>query len=46
MLILDYAGVCQFPLLTRIHLIQEDYPPAKLIDHPGYGSQEELVPTK
>ena len=34
------------PPLTGIHLIQDEYPPAKLVDHPGYGSHEEIEPMK
>lgn len=34
------------PPLTGIHLIQDDYTPVKLVDHPGYGAHEEIEPMK
>ena len=34
------------PTLTGINFIQEDYTPAKLIEHPGAGSHEDIEPMK
>jgi hypothetical protein len=42
----EIASRAASPTLTGINLMPEDYTPAKLIDHPGVGSHEEIEPMK
>ena len=42
----DMAARAASPALTGINLTQQDYTPAKLTEHPGVGSHEEIEPMK
>jgi hypothetical protein len=42
----DFASRAASPTLTGINIMPEDYTPAKLIEHPGVGSHEEIEPMK
>lgn len=34
------------PSMGGINLVSNDYPPARLAEHPGYGSHEDVEPMK
>ena len=42
----EIAARAASPVLTGINLTQQDYTPAKLTEHPGVGSHEEIEPMK
>jgi hypothetical protein len=42
----EMAARAASPALTGINLTQQDYTPAKLTEHPGVGSHEEIEPMK
>ena len=42
----EIAARAASPALTGINLTQQDYTPAKLAEHPGVGSHEEIEPMK
>jgi len=42
----EMAARAASPALTGINLTQQDYTPAKLAEHPGVGSHEEIEPMK
>jgi hypothetical protein len=42
----DFASRAASPTLSGINLMPDDYTPAKLTEHPGVGSHEEIEPMK
>jgi len=42
----EFVSRAASPTLTGINIIPEDYTPAKLTEHPGVGSHEEIEPMK